>query len=895
MKIKRILSILVAAVLLLTTCCVAVSATVDHEIHCVFCSTPGNGTSFDSGVFTVVEEGEYDALSYNPETASATNSVATWGPYKNTLDAGCYRVDIEVAVTENNVADDELIFTFRTDADSEAVYVTKGMLAADTDGDGYDTYSHYFKLTELKNYTEYKIVAGADVAFKIQTMHTCNSNVQEYSAYEPMIFLSNAGKMNTADGRGVTKDSENGTATWDSSSGYQGDVLFGNNIKSLSAGNYRYEVDVELVDASVSPSAKLFNVKTSQNWGSYLTSSQSLLVRDIAGDNKICHYFSSETALANVECVINTSGSAVSFTLKDIRVYRIAEAKTNTAYLETYNPSSAGRIRHITADKADSSIGVYDPTVSAYDSSIGAESVWGPYLFNKTVGNYYRVDIEIALTGNNKATYITDDTIVFSFQASGTGTRKFVTVGELPSDTDGDGYSVYSFYYLANSTNHEYYLQAVGNVGFKIRNMYTYTSDAAEFNSFEATGNVTPTWFGNAGTKLNKNDASGIVKDTENGALIYDASLDNVTSGVSISGPYATIPAGNYRMEFDIKVRKSDEPNKISDTAKLFDFKLAKNYGAADITQSKTVYYSDVVDAGDGSYKLYFNNAEAADKVEFYFTTVNSVVDFELCEIRIYAVDKVVEDTKETPVWSGYAGENMSLNSTYVSANDEKAAVYAPVESAYNNMIYGPRITLSKGIYRFTAEIALTDANLMEEYNKYTNVLSLKIGSGSTMLLDKNITVGELSGKSPVTVDGNKYYDYKTVEYYIEVTDEAGLSSVEFWFATWSNEKIGFAVRDIALWTVDEMPKGDLDFDGKASASDLSLMHKLLLNTITSVRGNKDINNDGKFDIRDLVALKNICAENEENDESENEAVNEVYFTNLTTADTVFYTNTDCL
>ncbi len=547
----------------------------------------------------------------------------------------------------------------------------------------------------------------------------------------------------------------------------------------------------------------------------------------------------------------------------------------------------------------------YNPVTNPFTGTVHDSAAWGPYSDINFWDTWVRVDLEIALTGVNSGNFAGDS--AFVFRASMDSTTQVYNIRKkdvlnAPDSTTNAGYKTLSMYFnykgLYHPSAHEfriYLTDAAGKaskVGFKLKSRSFY-SVAGTFT--EVDDNLTDFW--NASDSMRVNNSMAVA-DTSAGTLTYDA--DNKYEGYAIYGPYTQLPKGKYLVEVETKL-PTDSPYALPDNAVVYNFDI--NSAAGSLKASEMVRVKDLtVDGSDGFkvYQQYFEVTadEGATNVEMRFYTGATQVDFSIREIRVYSIDSLPEETaaNDSIVWSNFSGNALNGKSGYITTNSDNALEYNPVTAkTWDTVISGPYLSVDEGIYRLEVEVALTGNNV-EGFNNTWNrafYFGATANSGATTVLEKQrYLIADLNSAESTEVNGNTYYKYQTITRLFRVDETT--ENIEFVFDTSIDgaEGVGFAVRYVTLSKV-EAQKGDLDCDGAVSATDLTILRKYLLNDNETILGDADVKGpDGVINILDLVRLKKIVVGIAEADVAVEPTT---YFTEISTADTVFYTNTDCL
>ena len=793
---------------------------------------PGQHNQYKDTVLTKSTENGVSIVTYNPKKVlydEGTHWESTWGPYtytgfSNGLNKGYYRVDIEVSLTGEN-----LVSYVSNNANLLSVNYKKytvGDLADDIDGDGYQTISYYFENSTDGKIPQIMTSRLGRIGFKIRALFFYNVTEEEYNTSlntkTDLVWVGNAAEnMSSVAGANVIKDTNNCTMTYDSANNHSGHAIYGPYI-SLERGKYRVDVDIAINadDASVYADDDLvFNFDISHSAGTAFKPSVNVLKKDLksTGKNDFQVYSSYvdvyQESVSAIEFRFSTTNSKVGFIVREIRVYLIEEIGADTNIIGVYNPSHHDQYKQEVLTKSvenGEAIVTYNPKSVLYDEGTHWESTWGPFTYtgfsDGIKKGFYRVDIEIALTGENETSYVSDATNLISV-----GYKKYV-VGDLAEDTDGDGYQTISYYFenKTDGTIPQIQTRRLGKIGFKMRNFYIYSVSEEEYND-GLNVKTDLVWVGNAAENMSSVESAKVVRDLYNCTMLYDAS--NINTGHAIFGPYISLDKGKYRIDFDIAVNSEDK-NEFDDDEYAFNLDISHS-GGKSFGPSTDVYRGDLKSEGKDDFKAfsaYLNvTQDNVQAVEFRFSTTNSAVSFIIREIRVYEVAELPDYmTGAQPVWSANAsdmGSNVGLKSgKCILLSPEMYVEYSP-------SFYGPYIDIDAGEYKAVLILKLQkDRTSDDEQLGYFDVCytdetevgegkeSQKISKRLEHQFRKNITAKDLG-------EDNKFC---AVE--IPIIFEKQAKGVEFRF--FYSGKVPVKLSKIALYREeDEVPASVIEQD----------------------------------------------------------------------------------
>lgn len=537
-------------------------------------------------------------------------------------------------------------------------------------------------------------------------------SANEESNGETLFYATNAAaEMNLASS-GVTRNTSDGTVTYRMTP-YESMWTKYRTLPANVSGGSKYRIDFEIAinsqdAASIPSSQEIFSIYTSHivngQWAN--TGAVTVYKMDIPStgpsDFVTYSYYLDypDGDITSSEIKFYGGSRTIGFKVRGIKIYQVDEIKTGSSVEAIYNPFLHNQYKSEVLTKTTENgapIGIYNPKNVLYNEGVHWESTWGPYTYtgfsNGLNKGYYRVDIEIALTGENVVSYVSDASNLISV-----GYKKY-TVGDLAEDIDGDGYQTISYYFEneADGSIPEIQTRRLGNIGFKMRAFFFYAISEKEYNDgLNAKSDLV--WAGTAAETMHSNAGAKIETDISAGTMTYNS--DNIHSGHAIYGPYISLDKGFYRIDMDIAVNADDAEYYDSDDL-LFNLNVSHSWGVAFGT-STDVLRGDIESTGRddfGVYSAYVNvTQENVQAVEFQISTTNSAVGFIIREIRVYAVDELPDYmTGAQPIWSANAAD-MSSNVGLPSGNSLLLSPEMYVE--YAASLFGPYVDFDAGEYK---------------------------------------------------------------------------------------------------------------------------------------------------------------------------------------------------
>lgn len=652
---------------------------------------------------------------------------------------------------------------------------------------------------------------------------------------------------------------------------------------SIAAGNYRMDVEVFLTGNNyvnaVTSGTQLFAIQLN-NATDVIYANKGDLAPDTDGDGwqTFSFYFSLASNVSGVE-IYTTELKDVGLKFRNYYLYT-ATAEECAAYQQVRPVWSGYAKNGLTGISGVSAVNnemVYTANQNTSPNYWSTATAWhGISLSSGT----YRFEADIALAEALSTAGI------FNFQITnvnpaegyyeGDQRRHFVERNEIE---DGEPYVYY--FTVASDVSSEIYFFFTGadgnaySVDLKIGDMRIYAVDSIP----EAEAKETPVWNGWA-KNLSTHEGQGL--SVNGNKLVYTAT-DNTAPNYwgGTYGPWYSLAAGTYRLEADMTIAEA------AAFEELFNFNVNGATAAAGYSDYEG---RDIVRRGDiedgKPYVFYFTLADAAG-VEFCFHFVNAAgkiggVDLSIGEIRVYAVDSVPDASFEAPAWCGYAGTNLNSDSSDSITRSDKETEYNPLTAVDSkNVVYGPYATLTNGYYRIDVEVALTGNNAVEDITNQ-NIFAIDVTGAHG---SKSLHYATGCAVSEVSANGK----YAVVSRYFKVGDES-VDAVELHIATWNGGNVGFKIRGVAFYKIDEFVFGDLDGDGKGNASDVVQLRKLLLEVVPSVSCESDLNGDGETNIIDLIVIKKYLVNG-----YWEPPVAELFYSNFKTADTLYYVDGDNL
>lgn len=650
---------------------------------------------------------------------------------------------------------------------------------------------------------------------------------------------------------------------------------------SIAAGNYRMDVEVFLTGNNyvnaVTSGTQLFAIQLN-NATDVIYANKGDLAPDTDGDGwqTFSFYFTLASDVSNVE-IYTTELKDVGLKFRNYYLYT-ATAEECASYQQSARPVWNGYAKTGLTGKTGVTAVNNELVYTAADNTSpdywGTATAW--HYVSLPAGTYrFEADVNLSEALSNAG--------IFNFQVTGG------TPADGYSDTDGRDFVQYSdieagepyvYYFTASQTiAAEFYFyftdtaaQAYG-VDLSIGEMRVYAVDSVP----EPEVKETAVW--NSWTKNLSYQGTGVSVDGNK--LVYTAA-DNTEASYWTRNTYGgtTLRAGTYRLEADMTVAEA------APFEELFNFEIANGTAAAAYSDNDGRDFVRRGDIEDGApYVFYFTVSNDATYVEFCFhfagTGAKCNVDLSIGELRVYAVDSVPDASFEAPAWCGYAGTNLNSDSSDSITISDKETEYNPLTAVDSkNVVYGPYATLTNGYYRIDVEVALTGNNAVEDITNQ-NIFAIDVtGAYGNKLL--HYATG--CAVSEVSANGK----YAVVSRYFKVGDES-VSAVELHIATWNGGNVGFKVRGVAFYQIDEFVFGDLDGDGNGNSADLIKLRKYLLD-IKQISCEADLNGDGEVNIVDLIVIKKYLANG-----YWDSPVAAVFYSNFKTADTVYYVDGDNL